>query len=190
MVKDLQRSILLEPQLARTLAGRFTDSRWIRETEYRLSMERTGMFAIVPEDTVRTVAGARVDSVVVTYLRLGQPQREFALKHWPLEDPNAPPPPPLPEPVPPIKQLLARVHLDIGVPIRVVLVLRNLAGAFGSANKARVAMLGLRAEPGGPPTRFVVPRHDGQQLRIEVRETNVGRLYAGVVGDDGDDFPV
>lgn len=77
LIRDLEAATELDVATARPLMGRPT----VREPEgdrYYLSCRRDGIFivregAFFPE----------YRRTVITFIRLGDPQRAFALKHWP-----------------------------------------------------------------------------------------------------------
>ena len=92
-------------------------------------------------------------------------------------------------PAPSLGRLMEEVHPDLGYQIRALLPLPKYVAAVGSLRRALSALLGLRAEPGGPPTRFRVLVGDGRVLVVEIHERWAGRPVAGLSGDDGDNFP-
>lgn len=74
LIEDAQTGDEVEPQTAQSLAGRTSEA---RNTRYTLARDRRGMFAIATD---------AMPHKVVTYLRFGEAQEEFARKHWPARD--------------------------------------------------------------------------------------------------------
>jgi hypothetical protein len=80
VLKDLRGSVEIEGPMALTLTGRGKKHKDDKPTTYYLSAERVGIYAIV--DSSDVAPGQRT---VITYLRLGDLQKDFAQKHWPVE---------------------------------------------------------------------------------------------------------
>lgn len=178
LVRDIQQgSVLIGRDIARTLLGRFRDKFMAEtETEYQLSSDRAGIFAVVDSATIPDT------KIIVTYLRLGDAQREFALRNWSKTPPRAEGNPEKEEK----EKFEARMHPVLEVHVSQIEILPVLHEMFGSKNKARRALLASRGRRVAlNKIEFLVLGKTDNAVTVHVHLWN-NRHYAGT-GED--EFP-
>jgi hypothetical protein len=166
-IKDA--SVVIERDMARTLLGRFRDSDRAKrgETEYRLSSDRAGIFAIVDGDD-----GVKF---IVTYLRLGDQQKEFALKNWPRATAKISK---VEEPVEVAADPVDVAMLPgLDIALHQVYILPELQAVFGSKAKVRKA---LEFAVKVSNSEFLIV--GSRQVKVRVDKCN-GKYYAGLESD-------
>lgn len=151
----------IDAPMALTLLGRSALKK--TQSSYVLAPDRQGLFVVDTKIATKHV---------ITYLRFGVRQSEFARKHWPFQAGSRARPgkrtnmPPKPD--------LSEAHPILGVPVVSVLISQRLKSEYQSNNRARVAIAKARLK------KWV----DQDELLLLAGETEIVVKYEYPTSDD------
>ena len=117
VVRAVENSIEIDTPVALKLAGRNPEKS--TRSRYLLAPDRGGMFVLEKDGYTDTV---------ITFLRFGQVERAFTLRHWPIPTTSS------------SKRQTSETLAIIEAPVSTVVISSKLTRVFGSSDKTKIAL--------------------------------------------------